>query len=454
MASLAKSTEKTVKLQEKYQAILSAMLREEDNKYCVDCDAKGPRWASWNLGIFLCIRCAGIHRNLGVHISKVKSVNLDQWTAEQIASMQAMGNSRARAVYEANLSDNFRRSQSDSAMEQFIRGKYEARKWIAKEWIPPSITELINDLKEDNESASKIKSEIKVKTASSGSSGGIKLNSNSKPKTNSKTEVSLRKPVEPVKEVSLFNFDDSPTPPTQATPSVASKVAVANKNQEEVDFFKSTTNSATPNFFDNDLFSGVTFAANNEVIDAVTNPTGQNLENVFSGENLASSSAKVDPAKIDKQSILALYAKNVSTNSASTANVNNNYAAQQQQQSHQQFVGYSVANQQGMPQQSQQFPNNNFNMTTNQFLTTAPMNPMNTLNFDMNQMKLSSQQSKPNSASSFNNNNFLGNMNQIQSTTTTANANLFNFNNFPKTTTTNNIGIPNIGNTLSTDLWQ
>lgn len=44
----------------------------------------GPRWASWNLGIFICIRCAGIHRNLGVHISRVKSVNLDQWTQEQI----------------------------------------------------------------------------------------------------------------------------------------------------------------------------------------------------------------------------------------------------------------------------------------------------------------------------------------------------------------------------------
>ena len=46
---------------------------------------EGPRWTSWNLGIFICIRCAGFHRNLGVHISKVKSVNLDSWTAEQIA---------------------------------------------------------------------------------------------------------------------------------------------------------------------------------------------------------------------------------------------------------------------------------------------------------------------------------------------------------------------------------
>ncbi|XP_076830462.1 LOW QUALITY PROTEIN: stromal membrane-associated protein 1 [Brachyhypopomus gauderio] len=124
--------EKALKLNEQHQAILSKMLREEDNKYCADCEAKGPRWASWNLGVFICIRCAGIHRNLGVHISRVKSVNLDQWTPEQIQSVQSMGNTKARQLYEAHLPDSFRRPQTDQAVEFFIRDKYEKKKYYDK----------------------------------------------------------------------------------------------------------------------------------------------------------------------------------------------------------------------------------------------------------------------------------------------------------------------------------
>ncbi|NWJ02567.1 SMAP1 protein, partial [Crypturellus undulatus] len=95
----------------------------------------GPRWASWNTGVFICIRCAGIHRNLGVHISRVKSVNLDQWTPEQIQCMQEMGNTKARLLYEANLPENFRRPQTDQAVEFFIRDKYEKKKYYDKNAI-------------------------------------------------------------------------------------------------------------------------------------------------------------------------------------------------------------------------------------------------------------------------------------------------------------------------------
>ena len=52
------------------------------NRKCADCGTKNPNWASINLGIMLCMECCGIHRSLGVHISKVKSVTLDDWEPE------------------------------------------------------------------------------------------------------------------------------------------------------------------------------------------------------------------------------------------------------------------------------------------------------------------------------------------------------------------------------------
>lgn len=74
----------------------------------------GPRWASWNLGSFLCIRCAGIHRNLGVHVSRVKSTTLDSWTPEQIDTFSAQGgNEKVNENFEANLPSHFRRPLSD-----------------------------------------------------------------------------------------------------------------------------------------------------------------------------------------------------------------------------------------------------------------------------------------------------------------------------------------------------
>lgn len=97
---------------EKNERILLEMTKQPGNDTCADCGAKGryiktiippfffsfcistfflleqiflgPRWASHNLGVFLCIRCGGLHRKMGTHISKVKSISLDSWTPEQI----------------------------------------------------------------------------------------------------------------------------------------------------------------------------------------------------------------------------------------------------------------------------------------------------------------------------------------------------------------------------------
>lgn len=166
--------EKHKLITDKCQSLMEVLSKEEDNKYCVDCDAKGPRWTSWNLGIFLCIRCAGIHRNLGVHISKVKSINLDAWTPEQVAYVQRMGNSRARAIYEANLPDDFRRPQTDTALESFIRAKYEHKKYIAQDYVDPGPPapafniddelKKIKDLKKSKVGSSKVLSSSKIST--------------------------------------------------------------------------------------------------------------------------------------------------------------------------------------------------------------------------------------------------------------------------------------------------
>ncbi|ORY04819.1 Arf GTPase activating protein, partial [Basidiobolus meristosporus CBS 931.73] len=68
----------------KHEEILKALVKQPGNSTCADCGASGPRWASHNLGVFLCIKCAGFHRRMGTHISKVKSINLDTWTPEQL----------------------------------------------------------------------------------------------------------------------------------------------------------------------------------------------------------------------------------------------------------------------------------------------------------------------------------------------------------------------------------
>ncbi|CAJ0578451.1 unnamed protein product, partial [Mesorhabditis spiculigera] len=113
-------------------------LTEDENMYCADCNGKSPRWAAWNLGIFICISCAGIHRNLGVHISKVLSVSLDSWTREKVVPLEEIGNARARAIYEATLPDGFRRPTQGRSMEDFIRAKYEHKRYYSRDGVPPA----------------------------------------------------------------------------------------------------------------------------------------------------------------------------------------------------------------------------------------------------------------------------------------------------------------------------
>ncbi|XP_048585854.1 arf-GAP with coiled-coil, ANK repeat and PH domain-containing protein 2 [Nematostella vectensis] len=120
----------------------------EGNKYCADCSAPRPDWASINLGITVCIECSGVHRSMGVHVSKVRSLTLDKWDGDTVEFMEAMGNTKVNKIFEANLNDfpKLTRDSGKHDRQAFIKLKYVEQKFyspIPAEGLDPEVAEAL-----------------------------------------------------------------------------------------------------------------------------------------------------------------------------------------------------------------------------------------------------------------------------------------------------------------------
>ncbi|XP_042159641.1 arf-GAP with GTPase, ANK repeat and PH domain-containing protein 2 isoform X4 [Oncorhynchus tshawytscha] len=119
---------------------IQAIRNAKGNSLCVDCEAPNPTWASLNLGALICIECSGIHRNLGTHLSRVRSLDLDDWPRELTQVLTAIGNHLANSIWESHTQGRHKPTPNATREEResWIRAKYEQRMFVAPLPAPSS----------------------------------------------------------------------------------------------------------------------------------------------------------------------------------------------------------------------------------------------------------------------------------------------------------------------------
>ncbi|XP_033011751.1 arf-GAP with SH3 domain, ANK repeat and PH domain-containing protein 1 isoform X1 [Lacerta agilis] len=122
-------------LEDLTKAIIDDIQRFPGNDVCCDCGSPDPTWLSTNLGILTCIECSGIHREMGVHISRIQSIELDKLGTSELLLAKNIGNNSFNEIMEGNLpspSPKPTPSSDMTARKEFITAKYVDHKFSRK----------------------------------------------------------------------------------------------------------------------------------------------------------------------------------------------------------------------------------------------------------------------------------------------------------------------------------
>jgi hypothetical protein len=112
------------------ETIFSGLLKKQENSECADCRAKSPTWVSIDFGVFVCMRCSGVHRSLGPSITRVRSTKLDSFKFDFLNILASVGNRLANEYYEHRMPSGYRRPTTNSSSDDCVR--FVTEKYVKK----------------------------------------------------------------------------------------------------------------------------------------------------------------------------------------------------------------------------------------------------------------------------------------------------------------------------------